>query len=82
MGLFSDKQLAVLGVGLGVGIYFFATRTGVGKAASTAVEATGDLFSSEPDNVWYSGANKWGEQITGERDFNLGSKVYEIIHGE
>ena len=72
---FTDKQFLMLAIAAAAGVYFVSKKTKAGKAI-------GDLYSTDPANFWYSNVNEFGAAVSGDEDFSLGSKLYDVVNGE
>lgn len=57
---------------VGVGVAYYAQRQA--KAALNAVNPTNG------DNIFASGVDKVGAQLTGNENFKLGAWVYDLLH--
>lgn len=65
------------GIALGVaGLGYLAYRRLAGAIDSGALDPT------NRNNVAYSGVNKVGEALTGEKGWSLGGWIYDITHQE
>lgn len=69
---FTNEQLIGIGIVGVLALWYLKNRAG------DAVQAVNPV---NPDNVFYGGTNAVGEALTGDEDFNLGSWLYDQIHG-
>ncbi len=49
------------------------------EAVGTAAEAVNPVNN---DNIFYQGVNAVGEKLTGRENFDLGTWIYDITHGD
>jgi hypothetical protein len=73
------KGVGVVSV-IGVAVLWYVSRK-AGDAVETAVDNTLEAVNpTNPENIFASGTNAVGGELTGQKDFSLGSWVYDQLN--
>ncbi|WP_261840908.1 hypothetical protein [Aliamphritea ceti] len=75
MAILNNKQFTVMGVLIGVGVWYASRK--VGSVAEKAIDAVNPLNN---DNVISSGVDSVGAEITGIENWNLGGAIYDGVN--
>lgn len=73
--------LAVAGLGLAAFVGWRAYKA-AGAAAGTLADVANAVNPFSDQNLAYRGVNAIGASITGDKDFNLGTAVYNVTHDD
>ena len=74
-----NSKVAVAGVLVVGGLVLAAvTALGAKRAATAAVTA---INPANPDNIFNSGVNSLGQQISGNNNWSLGGWIYDVVNG-
>lgn len=63
-----------------IGVTYLVKKKGAAVVEGTKKVVTEGLNPASTENYAYRGVNAMGEYVTGDSDWNLGSKIYESVH--
>lgn len=79
MNINQSQLITTILAGVAVAGVLYLVKRGADKAAQVIKE---DLNPASDKNIVYGGVNSVGEAVTGDKDFSLGSWLYEVLNPE